>query len=302
MQQQLGNRRSIEVGYVGSLGRNLIAARDINQPPPSDIQFNPRPNPAFADIMMIQSRARSRFHALETRFDQLLYGGVSATATYTLGKSMDDASGFFSSAGDANFPMDSNNPEAEWARSNFDVRHRFTLGGLWQIPLGPDRRWMHDGIGATCLGNWDLYAVVALQTGRPFTVALHPDLDNSNTGRASLGFGANDRPNLVGDPSVSDPGPEAWFNTAAFALPPFGTFGDAGRNGLDGPGFKNLNLALTRKVALTRGALQLRLEVFNLFNWTNFDLPDNFFGSPTFGQILSAGAPRRFQLGIKYLY
>ena len=302
VQQRLGNRRSVEVGYVGSLGRNLIAARDINQPPPSDAQFNPRPNPAFADIMMIESRARSRFHALEMRFDQLLHGGVSATATYTLGKSMDDASGFFSSAGDANFPMDSNNPEAEWARSNFDVRHRFTLGGLWQIPLGPNRRWMHDGFGATCLGNWDLYAVVALQTGRPFTVALHPDLDNSNTGRASLGFGANDRPNLVGDPSVSERGPEAWFNTAAFALPPFGTFGDAGRNGLDGPGFKNLNLALTRKVALTRGALQLRLEVFNLFNWTNFDLPDNFFGSPTFGQILSAGAPRRFQLGIKYLY
>ncbi len=84
-------------------------------------------------------------------------------------------------------------------------------------------------------------------------------------------------------------------------MPTFGTFGDVGRNTLDGPGFKNLNLALTRQVALTRGALQLRLEVFNLFNWTNFDQPDNFLGSPTFGQILSAGAPRRFQLGIKYL-
>jgi hypothetical protein len=302
VQQRLGNRRSIEVGYVGSLGRNLIAARDINQPPPSDAMPNLRPNPMFADIMMIESRARSRFHALETRFDQLLSGGVSATATYTLGKSMDDASGFFSSAGDANFPMDSNDPEAEWARSNFDVRHRFTLGGLWQIPLGPDRRWMNAGLGATCLGNWDLYAVMTLQSGRPFTVALHPDLDNSNTGRANLGFGANDRPNLVGDPSVADRGPDAWFDTDAFVRPPFGTFGDAGRNGLDGPGFKNLNLSLTRKVALTRGALQLRLEVFNLFNWTNFDLPDNFWGSPTFGQILSAGAPRRFQIGIKYLY
>ncbi len=78
---------------------------------------------------MIESRARSRFNALELRLDQRLDRGVSATASYTLGKSMDDASSFFSSAGDANFPMDSNNPEAEWARSNFDVRHRFTFGG-----------------------------------------------------------------------------------------------------------------------------------------------------------------------------
>jgi hypothetical protein len=302
VQQRLGLRRTVEVGYIGSVGRDLVAGRDSNQPPPSSAPFNPRPNPAFADILMIESRARSHFNALEIRLDQQLDHGVSATAQYTLGKSMDDASGFFSSSGDANFPMDSNHPELEWARSNFDVRHRFTLGALWQIPVGPNRRWMQDGFGATCLGNWDLYAVVTLQSGRPFTVAVHPDIDNSNTGRASLGFGANDRPNLIGDPNVSDPGPTRWFNTDAFVLPPYGTFGDVGRNTLDGPGFKNVNFALTRKVALTRGALQLRLEVFNLFNTTNFDLPDNFLGSPTFGQILSAGAPRRFQLGIKYLY
>ena len=157
-------------------------------------------------------------------------------------------------------------------------------------------------ISATLARGWQISGIVSLQSGRPFTVALLPDIDNSNTGRASLGFGANDRPNLAGDPNVSDPGPTRWFNTEAFVLPPYGTFGDVGRNTLDGPGFKNVNLALTRKVALTRGALQLRLEVFNLFNTTNFDLPDNFLGSPTFGQILSAGTPRRFQLGIKYLY
>jgi hypothetical protein len=302
VQQRWGARRTVEIGYVGSLGRNLIAARDINQPAPGPQRPNLRPNPRFDDITMIESRARSRYNALEFRLDQRLDRGISATTTYTLARSMDDASAFFSSAGDANYPMDSNNPEGEWARSNFDVRHRFTVGGLWEIPIGPNRRFLRDGFGATCLGNWDLYAVAVFQSGRPFTVAIHPDIDNSNTGRAALGFGANDRPNLSGDPSVPDPGPEGWFNTQAFAMPAFGTFGDVGRNTLDGPGFKNLNLALSRKVALTRGALQLRLEVFNLFNWTNFDQPDNFLGSPTFGQILSAGAPRRFQLGIKYLY
>ena len=302
VQQQLGDTRTLEIAYVGSRGRNLIAARDLNQPAPSPEMPNLRPNPLFADILIIESRARSEYNALEMRLHQRLDRGVSFNAAYTLGRSMDDASGFFSSAGDANFPMDSNNPEADWARSNFDVRHRFTLAGVWELPFGPGRKWLNSGIGGTCLGNWDLYAVLAANSGRPFTVALHPDFDNSNTGRANLGFGANDRPNVTGAPAIANPTHERWFDPAAFTLPEFGTFGNAGRNTLEGPGFRNLNLAFARRVPFSRGALQIRLEVFNVMNWTNFDLPDNFFGSPTFGQILSAGAPRRVQIGVKFIY
>jgi hypothetical protein len=157
-------------------------------------------------------------------------------------------------------------------------------------------------VGALCFGNWDIYYLFTAQTGRPFTVAIHPDIDRSNTGRANLGFGSNDRPNLVGNPELADPTADMWFNTAAFAFAPFGTFGDVGRNSLEGPGHKNLNIALVRRVALGPGSLQLRLEAFNLMNWTNYDLPDNFLGSPTFGQILSAGAPRRLQLGLRFDY
>jgi hypothetical protein len=130
-----------------------------------------------------------------------------------------------------------------------------------------------------------------------------PEFDNSNTGRSSLGFGANDRPNLVGDPELRDPAPAAWFNTSAFAIPPFGSFGNAGRNILEGPGYSNVNLALLKHVPLGASRrLQLRLEAFNLFNRTNFGLPDGFVGSPTFGQITSAGSPRRMQLGAKVLF
>jgi hypothetical protein len=302
VQQELGDTRTLEVAYVGSRGRNLIAARDINQPAPSPVMPNLRPNPLFADILLIESRARSEYNALQVRLDQRLDRGHAFQTAYTLGKSMDDASGFFSSAGDANFPMDSNDPEAEWARSNFDVRHRLTLAGLWELPFGPDRRWFGDGLLGTCLGNWDMYAVFTGATGQPFTVAVHPDLDVSNTGRANLGFGSNDRPDLVGDPEAGGGTPEQWFNPAAFALPEFGTFGDVGRNSLEGPGYRNLNLAFTRVVGFSRGDLQVRLEVYNVFNWTNYGLPDKFLGSPTFGQILSAGAPRRFQVGVKWRY
>ena len=115
VQRQLGTGRSFEVAYVGTRGRKLIAARDINQPAPSSTSPNPRPNPLFADILAIESRARSTYDALQLRFDQRLDRGVSFAAAYTLGQSDDDASGFFPSATDANFPQDSNNPDAEWA-------------------------------------------------------------------------------------------------------------------------------------------------------------------------------------------
>ena len=102
---------------------------------------------------------------------------------------------------------------------------------------------------------------------------------------------------------MSDPTAERWFNTGAFVFPAYGTFGNSGRNTVEGPGYQNVNLALMKRLPLgSRSKLQLRLEAFNLFNHTNFNQPDNFLGSPTFGQILSAQSPRRFQLGAKVLF
>ena len=142
-----------------------------------------------------------------------------------------------------------------------------------------------------------------MQSGRPFTVALVSEFDNSNTGRSNLGFGANDRPNVIGDPRLSNRTPERWFDTNAFSFPPFGSFGNVGRNILDGPGFQNVNASLVKNTSLTESVnLQLRLEAFNLFNRPNFNLPDNFLGSPTFGQITSAREPRHLQLGVKLLF
>ena len=117
------------------------------------------------------------------------------------------------------------------------------------------------------------------------------------------GFGANDRPNVVGNPELSQQTPEQWFNTAAFAFPPAGNFGNAGRNILDGPGYQNVNASLVKNTALTETmSLQFRAEVFNLFNHPNFNLPDNFLGSPTFGRISSARDPRHIQFGLKLLF
>jgi hypothetical protein len=290
VQRQLGATRAVEIAYVGSHGSNLISARDINQADASPAPLNLRPNPFFADITSIESRATSDYNALQIKFQQRMSGGLSLLSAYTLSKSTDDASGFFTSAGDPNFPQNSLDPEAERGRSSFDVRNRFSTSFAWALPFNGNA-WVND---------WALHGVVTLQSGRPFTVALHPDIDNSNTGRSNLGFGNNDRPNLTGTGALDHPGADRWFDTAAFSMPAYGTFGNAGRNILDGPGYQNVNLAVLKGLTMGAGVrLELRAEVFNLLNHTNLGLPDAFLGSPTFGQVLSAGSPRRFQFGVR---
>lgn len=305
LQQQLGRSRVLEIAYIGSKGTKLIGGRDINQPRPNPFVFpNPRPNPVFDDITLIESRASSSYNSLQVRLQQSLDFGLSLLASYTWSKSIDDASNFFASTGDPNFPQDSFNLRAERGRSNFDIAHRFSLSYSYDLPIGKGKAYLSDnGWVSTLLGGWQTYGIVTLQTGRPFTVALLSDIDNSNTGRTTLGFGANDRPNVVGNPDVSNPGPDLWFNPAAFAFPPFGSFGNAGRNILTGPEFQNVNASLVKNTFLREGLnLQLRFEAFNLFNHPNFNLPDNFLGSPTFGQILSAQSPRHIQLGAKLIF
>ena len=128
------------------------------------------------------------------KFQQRFDRGLSLLSAYTFGKSTDDASGFFASAGDPNFPQDSQNPEAEKGRSGFDLRHRFSLSFAWELPFGR----VGASLGPSHSATWSCRGSSRSRAGAPFTVALLPEFDNSNTGRSTLGFGANDRPNLVG--------------------------------------------------------------------------------------------------------
>ncbi|MEP6919835.1 MAG: TonB-dependent receptor [bacterium] len=308
LQRQLGGNGVLEVAYVGSKGTKLLTARDINQPSPSalppGLPFVPRPDPRFDDIDLLESRANSNYHSLQTRYQQRLSRGLATLVSYTWSKSIDNASNFFSSAGDPNFPQNSYDVQAERGRSNFDVRHRLSVSYSYDLPFGKGRAHLANaGWLSTVLSGWQTFGILTFQSGRPFTVALLPEIDNSGTGRSILGFGANDRPNVVGDPNLGPRSTARWFNTAAFAFPPRGNFGNAGRNILNGPGYQNVNVSLVKNTALNeRFNLQFRAEAFNLFNHPNFNLPDNFLGSPTFGQITSAGDPRHLQFGLKLLF
>ena len=145
-----------------------------------------------------------------------------------------------------------------------------------------------------------------MQSGYPLTPILLAD--NSNTGTSLLGLAAGDRPDRVGVAELDRPSPDRWFNTEVFTVPPFGNFGNAGRNIISGPEFRNLDFSVLKNTFLREGwNLQFRAEFFNLFNHPNFDLPDVFVGSPTFGRIFSArsglpGDARQVQFALKLIF
>jgi hypothetical protein len=148
--------------------------------------------------------------------------------------------------------------------------------------------------------DWTIAVVVTRQSGIPIAVTQQTNFN------AFAGFGTQ-RPNLVGDPELpaDERTPARWFNTGAFAAAPVFTLGSASRNPVRGPSYKNVDLAISRRIPMPIGsgtALELRAEAFNLLNTPPFANPGATLGTTTFGVISSAGDPRVVQLAVKLLF
>ena len=276
--------------YVGSKGSKLLRRRNLNQPAPGEGEVDPRrPTPGFANIALFESGASSTYHSGIFTLERRLAAGAGFRAAYTWAKSIDDVSAFLGSAGDQSFPQDSHDFRAERALSNFDQRHRLVVALHLDSPL---RHWL--------TGGWRTFATATFASGRPLTPQLADD--RSNTGNTGGIFGS-DRPDAVGNPRLAARTPNRFFDSGAFALPAPFTFGNSGRNVLQGPGSSSIDIALVRAFRLDEGVTaEVRAEVFNLANHANFALPERTFGLPTFGRILSAGQARQMQLGLRLTF
>jgi hypothetical protein len=231
---------------------------------------------------------------------------LSFLSSYTWSKSIDDGAGISTGSDSSGMAQDARNLRAERAVSDFDVAHCWVFSYVYDLPFGKDRRIAPSNNGAGkvagfLVSGWQMTGIMTMQTGRPFTVTVGRD--------ASLTGGNADRPNLVGDPKVSDPGPDRWFNPAAFAIPAAGAFGNAGRNILRGDGLHSFDLGVSRFFRVTeRQSFQFRAEVFNLANHPNFFFPvQSLANSAAVGTITraantGAGAQRQIQFALKYIF
>jgi hypothetical protein len=291
LQHEFAGIGTLSLAYAGSKGTHLIRSRDLNQPYPGPGPVNSRsPYPDFSNIFFTESGADSEYQSLQISFNRRLAHGLTVLGIYTFSKSMDDTSAFLSTTGDRNFPQNSHNFRAEHALSSFDMPHRAVLAFTYSLPFH-----------SVALRNFEAASIITAQSGQPFTPIL--EFDNSNTGNTGGNFGS-DRPNVVGNPSLAHPSQRLWFNTAAFAIPPQYTFGNAGRNILRGPGLATFDLSLSRKFAIAeRSSILAQVQAFNLFNRENLNLPDVFADNPaTFGKIFSAKDPRQIQLALRFSF
>ncbi|MDQ3803346.1 MAG: TonB-dependent receptor [Acidobacteriota bacterium] len=286
VQQELARNVVLQVGYVGSQGRKLFRYRDINQPVnPSASTARPFDNGPFAPsggtffyVNHLETSANSNYNALQTSLTLRERRGFSAAANYTWSHSIDNASDGQDYVANATQPENSHRADLERANSNFDVRHRLVATFAYEVPnLFPDLPRLGAG--------WQLNGILTLRTGSPFHVNLFDDYNG--TGEFFP------RPDLVGDPYAGTSGHERFLNLAAFAVPCTldasnpdndgsaafclpGTqhFGSLGRNSLRGPGYKNFDFSVFKTTPITeRVRLQLRAEIFNLFNHPNFASP-----------------------------
>ncbi len=303
LQTTLGSRILLEVSYSGSKGTHLWERVNINSAnlPEDPENITPiqtrRPFPHFGDILTANFRENSNYNALQVRVENRLSHGLTFLLSYTFSKSIDTASsGFFTTS-----HQDRTNLDAERGRSNFDVRHNFVFSHTYELPFGKGRPFLSHATGVLgqLVSGWQINGIVSLLSGEPFSIRV--DGDN-----AAIGGFYQPRANRLADGNLppDQRTPERWFDTSAFATPLRGTFGNSGRNIIDGPGTALYDFSLFKNIDVgERLRVQFRAEFFNSLNRVNFDPPNNFVNAgAAFGRITSARPAREIQFGLKLIF
>lgn len=280
-QRELPGRWTAEVAYVGNRGHDILATFNLNAG--MVLGADNAGRPLFAPFgrtaeVTTWIPVKTEYHAMQAKVDRRFSNGLLVTTSYTLGRGKNYSDG--DSNGAIQTPADI---ERSWARTNQDRLHNFVLSWVYQLPIGPDRRWLQEGPLSYVLGGWQVGGFFAVQSGEPI-----PFEANAATLRAP---GNTQRPNASAKPEVLGGigSGNLWFDTSVFSAPAQDTWGNVPRNGLlDGPAYRNVDLTITKLFALPRGMRgEFRIDAFNVFNIPNFriDTENRTLGNAAFGQI-----------------
>ena len=344
VERQLSGTTLVSLAYVGSLGRKLLLTRELNPSLNAagcaaisacvsnrtiqNILYPQNyalPGNIFASVYNDQSTGISNYNAMQATLDKRMSHGLSLYAAYTWSHAMDDGSGFenssfggtgFGAYGNTRLTDPFNQTLRDYGPSEYDATQRLVITYTYEIPpVGHFSNWAAKRVAE----GWRMSGGTTFQTGFP--------LDVVDTGFRSLTCDAYtfegvcpDIPNVVSPAQYANPRTSTfvnatkggtssnthyWFNPNTFALEPMGTFGNAGRNPLRGPGLNNFDWAFFKDTHITEQTrIELRFEFFNLFNHTQFS-PNSLntnINSVNFGRDQSALAPRIIQLAAKFYF
>ena len=297
IQHEFGGGFFAEAGYLGTKGTRLDIRSLPNEPPPGSPRTLGQGN-QFGNAVGFtydQSNGDSIFHALQLRLMRRFNRGLSINGFYQFAKSIDDSSSF----GGAGNTVAQNwlDLSAERGLSSFDVRHEFSSGFVWTSPAGaPRSRIAADTTLGRLLKDWRLSGTVTAQTGNPLTARI---LGNTQRLAQTAGIGSG-RAEATGLPVDSGSG---FFNLAAFTTPAPGTYGNAARNTIPGPGLINLNLAFGRSFNLAeRRRVEFRLESNNVLNHVNYTSLYTVVNAVNYGLPSAAASMRTLQAVVRFRF
>ena len=341
-QYQLPSDSVFEVSYAGSHGSHLYNFYNGNQavpdatfcttPPntpgncPTDARrpaqqcdnsvFPPSCNDVFdTGIDELRSDGFSNYNSLQVRYEKNFSKGLQFQASYTYAHALDDASSAaLGSLNNGDF-RDQRYPFLEYGNSDFDVRHRFVISYVYQLPFGNGKRYGNEatGIKQSAIGNWQIAGITTASTGNYFTVTDSSSNVSASDGGGGVGY-YTVRPNLVGNPNGKPCMPGAFFNTCAFEPNTVNfTFGNAGRNIVRGPGYQNWDFSIFKMFPISeQKRFEFRAEFFNIWNHFNPLIePGNQIseeptplelGTPQYGFNQGARDPRFIQFALKFYF
>jgi hypothetical protein len=335
VQRELTANTVVEVSYLGSKITNIgIPDSNVNQLTEEQLRLGPTlltrvPNPFFGIIPRSSSigdptvttaqlmKSYPEYTAVSfyrnnvgtTNYQGVAFSirqrwsrGLTYSAAYTRSKLTDIASSVFD-ASILTGPLtnaavsDSFDLERDRDYSTGDIPHYFAASLVWDPPAGPGRAKQPRGLVGALVNDWSVATLMTVQSGVPVAV----------TQANSLGYAGftTQRPNLVGDPRLpaDERTPGRWFNTSAFGIANQFTIGSASRNPVRGPSYRDVDLAVMRRIGLGgERAIELRAEIFNLLNTSNFGAPAAMAGAANFGTIITALDPRVVQLAAKFWF
>lgn len=306
VQQALPASTVLRVDYVGSLGRHQYMVTNANTalyPGPGPI-LDREPFPQYGGPFQFEwNEMPTAYDALQTQLRRSFTGGLEFMASYTWSKAMAWESDPYGSSGGQipNFYDLSSN----WGPTGFSIKHMFVFSGVYQLPFGHDRKFLHgtnDFVDAF-VGGWMAGGILTADSGLPFTVFAGGDIANTGSGNQHAQQLPNVNPYAASHQAVSD-GLQNWINPDAFTNPAPFTYGNVRENSMFGPNYTDLDMNFSKSFPVKdKTTVEFKGELFNILNHTNLGLPDSTVTSGSFGKITGAnGTGRVVQFALKLNY
>jgi hypothetical protein len=314
IQRQINSSTTVTASYVGALTHRANIGGEYNTALTASPTGSPQSRALYPYMIATfydRSVGFADYHAFQLSLSKRYTNGLAYQVAYTFSKDLTENDGWFGSEGKN--VMDPYNPRASLSPAGFDIPQYLTVNFNYDLPVGANKQYSTGNHAVDYLvGNWQLNGILTVRSGQPYSVTDNAG-DPANTGNA--GWAGYEQADLVGDPnSGSCPnGAHAhtincWFNTSAWATPPFGTFGNVRPMGYRSQRFWNLDFSVFRDFPLwgEQHKLQFRAESFNLFNTTILGTPNSDISNGgNFGLVTQRGAgnsPRVLQFALKFYY